>query len=146
MKTKRNQFIQSLFRNKSLVCVCAAAIAASAGVRVVVISCGTARDINVNQSVARQAKHTSEDVLHRASAQLSISRNPVVRIYDKVARLNQLQRALHGLPHVPMHQLRPTSLQLQCAPGVSEEQALKSTEKDLDEQIERLERMLLHDA
>jgi hypothetical protein len=76
-------------------------------------------------------------------AQLSLtSRNPVTRIYNKAAKLGQLQRELNGLAPLPLIQARPMSMQLQCPPSVSEDDVLKKIEGDLDENLVRLEKML----
>lgn len=84
-----------------------------------------------------------EEIPQFAPPQLSLtSKNPVVRIYNKVGKLNQLQRKLSGLPSVPMIQLRPASMRLQCPDGMSESDTLQRVEMDLDENLARLEKML----
>jgi hypothetical protein len=76
-------------------------------------------------------------------AQCSLtSRNPVARIYNKVARQAQLQRELDGLAPTLLIQLRPTSMHLQCPSGISEENALRIIEEGLDNDLTRLEKML----
>ena len=84
-----------------------------------------------------------EEISQFDPAQFSLtSKNPIVRIYNKVSKLNQLQRELNGLPSVPMIQLRPASMQLQCPDGMSESDTLQRVETDLDENLTRLEKML----
>lgn len=84
-----------------------------------------------------------EDIPRLNSEQLSkTSRNPVIRIYNKVAELCRLQRELNGLPSLPTALIRPTSMQLQCPPDVSEESGLQVIEKDIDENLARVKETL----
>ncbi|HEY1718378.1 MAG TPA: hypothetical protein VGH42_08820 [Verrucomicrobiae bacterium] len=86
---------------------------------------------------------SDENVPQLDQAQLSLTaRNPVARIYNKVARQAQLQRELDGLSPIPLIQLRPTSMHLQCPSNISEENALRTIERDLDNNLARLDKML----
>jgi len=92
----------------------------------------------INLELSKPANETLSDPVKPSL----VSRNPVVRIYDKVATLNQLQRELNGQPPLPMNQLRPTSMQLQVPANVSEENVLQKIEEDLDKNIASLQKTL----
>ena len=88
--------------------------------------------------------NASEDIPQLDPEQLLITaRNPITRIYNKVARLNQLQRELEEEPSLPLIQSRPTSMRLECPSVVPEKDAFR-LEENLDRDLTRLEQLLAH--
>jgi hypothetical protein len=84
-----------------------------------------------------------ENIPQLAPAFLSLtSRNPAARIYNKVAKLAQLQRELDGLLPISLIQLRPMSMSLEYSSKASEGSALQVIEADLDFNLARLNKML----
>jgi hypothetical protein len=74
------------------------------------------------------------------------STNPILRIYNKIAKLNDLQRELNQQPSLPVMQSRPLSMHLECPSEVGERDALQKMEKDLDKNLMRLEQLLGNNA
>ena len=74
------------------------------------------------------------------------AKNPVVRVYNKIERMNWLQWELNEWPEVPGVLMRPKTMNIQCPAGMSQVDALKKIEKSLDQNIASLEEMLAENS